>query len=1527
MKTRSSRTHGKKDSLANLSRAPPISSSSKGSNIPTAISDQRTNRFELNFGQEDAPRDPVLSPGSISSAADSDDEKTSFNQNQRLVEVENQRLVEVENQRLVEVENQRLVESQRLVRPKRLAKSRSNISSDQDYEPVRRMNRTPPQSKNITETAIEESDGPSSAVKFTNDSREDDSDDSEEVEIYNNTSDERNNLHMVPVASDLIERARCAFVLFFDGAAKNNPGRAGCGFVLYHRETKLAFCKGCAYLSEATNNEAEYEGILTGLKHAVDLGIKEISIYGDSQLVINQLTGVFQVSAENLRTGHQKGTDLLLQMMNYDLNHISRAANSEADALANQAIRFRQDRTTYYNSHGIAAPVVPLVVREAISAKVTKRVDVSPFRFSRSSYSRGSHSSSSSSRSPLFSPRSTPLIESQRPHSASPAANRSRMLFPALDTPHRAISALCSASPAANRSRMLPSALDSPHHAISRAKNFVEGFDANTLLLEIPIDKLGTLTGLNNSLTFIPEKLVKKSRKIHNMYLSRIRDHHESVLNWRKYHLLPVVICANNSLGKQRKEGISTRLSLLEADDWSKFTLGSLGLKPNFNDAEGSTRDSRDQERNHQDYAMKFAKAGEISKCLSVISSAKSRFPVDLDLVTEIQGKHPPAPPSTLNERQLRHLQEFTLPEDAASIVATPSFIQSAIRSSKSLVKHGLDKCRFEHLRQLLGVQSPNHHDADEATFLELYTHFVNLIISNRIPEEALQLFRNNEKWVVAKAGNDVSDPNSRPEFRPLEGTSVVRKIAGLAILQSQMTKEFTAEHFRGLQFSMEKNGTEKIVHAFRLTQDKHPERDMFFGDGDGAFNRLSRDIALHETMTNFPAIFPFVKAMYGGPSGAWIYGAEEGIQRINIDDGVTQGCSLGSLLYSIGTLPFVRGIQSRLDEGGDGNFTKFFVDDGNISADFDSMVRGIDYMIAEGPKYGYFLKRNKGCYMLGRCGDTQEAIRRKQFLIERYGFIPSLIHIHPDDAHTEEETEVYEKNYGAKLLGTWIGTDLYIRQRLSGKLTELASLRDDIVRFQDPQVRNLMFRLCFCQKVNYLQRTTSPSVIQDFIAAYEELKKDVFLSFVQSKYTKDSLPGRVWEQAQLHINDGGLGYQYASDTTPCAYVASILDSKDSLMEIWPDLGATLDRANTVDEDRDSLPLIREFCQALRVIQAKQSGPDRLDVARIQQMKARREEEVALNEEDAHDSRWRKGYQELLSRSLRPKRLERFLHSAESTKELAWLTSLASKDAGRWLECCPKSERMQFSPAKFIVLLFYRLQLPSPAIVPGTRCSCKRSPVLDLEGTHLTTGCGKDGHRHRLHDIATHTISLCARTAGVMTLKEEHGCFREVDPNTEVRPDLSFINVPGLHRKLVADTSITCPYPTGMNQLSAVQARRPLRAAADRFNVKMNKYSEIAERNNLEFLPFIIESTGRLHPKLIDFIDCVLRDKAQGDRILLGRLKRFWFTLLSCSIQNSLAESLLTRAAKINGRITSSMAGDYSLSDAFVDRFQYVNTR
>jgi hypothetical protein len=65
--------------------------------------------------------------------------------------------------------------------------------------------------------------------------------------------------------------------------------------------------------------------------------------------------------------------------------------------------------------------------------------------------------------------------------------------------------------------------------------------------------------------------------------------------------------------------------------------------------------------------------------------------------------------------------------------------------------------------------------------------------------------------------------------------------------------------------------------------------------------------------------------------SGAWIYGLADGIKRIVIEEGVTQGCTLGSFLYSLATFPLVKAIQDMLGGEGSDNFTKFFVDDGNF--------------------------------------------------------------------------------------------------------------------------------------------------------------------------------------------------------------------------------------------------------------------------------------------------------------------------------------------------------------------------------------------------------------------------------------------------------------------------------------------------------------------------------------------------------------------------------------------------------------------
>ena len=75
-----------------------------------------------------------------------------------------------------------------------------------------------------------------------------------------------------------------------------------------------------------------------------------------------------------------------------------------------------------------------------------------------------------------------------------------------------------------------------------------------------------------------------------------------------------------------------------------------------------------------------------------------------------------------------------------------------------------------------------------------------------------------------------------------------------------------------------------------------------------------------------------------------------------------------------------------------------------------------------------------------------------------------------------------------------------------------------------------------------------------------------------------------------------------------------------------------------------------------------------------------------------------------------------------------------------------------------------------------------------------------------------------------------------------------------LTKTAVADISVCCPYPNGNVGLSRRAALTELRAAKTAFTSKTYKYKDIATLNNLEFLPLIIESSGRLHPKFEDFM-------------------------------------------------------------------------
>jgi ribonuclease HI len=126
-----------------------------------------------------------------------------------------------------------------------------------------------------------------------------------------------------------------------DGGARGNPGPAGVGAVLTD-DSGAELARANAYIGEATNNVAEYRALLLGLERARALGMREIEIVNDSQLVARQLTGEYRVKNEDLKLLHAKARQALGEFERWSIRSVPRAKNEVADALVNEAIDARE---------------------------------------------------------------------------------------------------------------------------------------------------------------------------------------------------------------------------------------------------------------------------------------------------------------------------------------------------------------------------------------------------------------------------------------------------------------------------------------------------------------------------------------------------------------------------------------------------------------------------------------------------------------------------------------------------------------------------------------------------------------------------------------------------------------------------------------------------------------------------------------------------------------------------------------------------------------------------------------------------------------------------------------------------------------------------------------------------------------------------------------------------------------------------------------------------------------------------------
>ncbi len=126
-------------------------------------------------------------------------------------------------------------------------------------------------------------------------------------------------------------------IVYCDGAARGNPGPAGVG-VLVTDEAGRELARVAKGLGVATNNVAEYQAVLEGLKAAADLGAMDVLVRSDSRLLVEQLSGRFRVKNPTLIRLHGEVRSRMKDFAQVAFEHVPRELNSQADHLANRGV-------------------------------------------------------------------------------------------------------------------------------------------------------------------------------------------------------------------------------------------------------------------------------------------------------------------------------------------------------------------------------------------------------------------------------------------------------------------------------------------------------------------------------------------------------------------------------------------------------------------------------------------------------------------------------------------------------------------------------------------------------------------------------------------------------------------------------------------------------------------------------------------------------------------------------------------------------------------------------------------------------------------------------------------------------------------------------------------------------------------------------------------------------------------------------------------------------------------------------------
>ena len=447
--------------------------------------------------------------------------------------------------------------------------------------------------------------------------------------------------------------------------------------------------------------------------------------------------------------------------------------------------------------------------------------------------------------------------------------------------------------------------------------------------------------------------------------------------------------------------------------------------------------------------------------------------------------------------------------------LSTPEKLWRIIKNLKKGTAPGVDGLRSEHL-----VSMARH---GKAKWISSMSSIVNLALASALPTWLNNIFSYSKLIGLVKQ----SDDNQKLKLRPIGIGMVWPKVISKTILNYYLPR--AKDFLEPLQFGLSKSGLESITYITRQALQDHPDWVLLRLDLVNAFNSILRKIIFKEVSAHFPLLLPWLHCLYGEFSQLWTKSEEGSFYfPISSEEGVKQGCTLGSFLFCLAihnpVIKKLNALLTSLSSTASSGMVFGLLDDINIIADPSILTEqfwcDINVILAD---CGLSINMEKATLYTSTCSADALAALRSELP-------PSLKF----------------KSDGVELVGTPIGNEKFCKSYWEDNLLkEMKTAIPLVCSWPDVQRALCLFRLCIVSKYNYFLRHSDPR--RNYAAQISESihhLAQVGLSYILDPLTTDGFQNiindKIWAQSSLPPKMGGLGIQDPLLTHFPAFIAAV---------------------------------------------------------------------------------------------------------------------------------------------------------------------------------------------------------------------------------------------------------------------------------------------------------------------------------------------------------------------------------------------------